>query len=152
MSKGIRNTVLILILVSFYSCKEQKTEFFYLESEKAVTNVRTYEHIVIANPPNNLDSLVVIINKYSNEHLNMCKKMKNIDKKWFNIFFYKESYNMPRDFKSTGDDCWSSEYIGCQTDYIICVIKYGGDFDFEFTARKDVYSDWVEFKYDLDCE
>ncbi len=147
----MRNTLLILIILFFYSCKEKKPEFFYLESEKYVKETFTLEHIVIANPPDNLDSLAVIVNKYANVHLDMCKKMKNTDKRKFNIFFYKEGYNMPRDFKSTGNDCWSSEYIGCQTDYIICAIEYGNH-GIEFTARKDVYSDWVKFKYNLDCE
>ncbi len=137
------------MILFFCSCQEKKTEFFYLESEKSVTNVRTYEHIVIANPPNNLDSLTMLVNEYSNKHLDICKKMRNKKSVW--IFFYRETRNTPRDFKSKGDDCWSGNHIGCRTDDIICTIKYGS-IGLKFKARKDVYSKWVRFKYNLDCE
>lgn len=148
--KYIKITLLSFLTLSF-SCKKE-SKFFHLQKERAVNNGSIYEHIVVSNPSKNIDSLYVKIIKYSKSELDICNELKNGFK--VNYFFYKETRETPRDFKSTDDDCnFGSKYIGCQTDDIICVLKsknYKNE-QLELKLRKNVHSDWKKFPFELDC-
>ncbi|QWX84338.1 hypothetical protein H0I23_01400 [Cellulophaga sp. HaHaR_3_176] len=101
----------------------------------------------------NIDSLYSKIIKYSYSELNICANINNNLK--VNYFFYKETRETSRDFKSTDDDCnFGSKYIGCQTDDIICVLEssnYQND-KLELRIRKNIDSNWKNFPFELNCE
>ncbi|MEE9406955.1 MAG: SH3 domain-containing protein [Polaribacter sp.] len=152
--------IYISILLTIFSCNK-KTEFFPLKTEESFSNNKRHQHIVVANSATNLDSLAHTIKRYSMSNIDLCKND-------IRIFFYKETWDTPRDFKSNDDDCnFGSEYIGCHTDDIICVLESGANqknkyfsfaFDplkaldyWSFTVRKNRDSDWKQYPFEFSC-
>lgn len=137
---------LCFLLLSI-SCK-QKTEFFPLKTEESFSNKKSYQHIVVAHSVKNLDSLAHTIKSYSKSNISLCDSD-------ILIFFYKETWDTPRDFVSNDDDCnFGSEYIGCHTDDIISVL----DSDWQqknkwrFRVRENRDSDWIDYPFESDCK
>jgi len=129
-----------------------KTKFFPLESETSFDNGNVHKHIVIANPSKNLDSLAYSVRRYSKTSSNLCEMVEN--NYYLTIFYYKETWDTPRDFKSNDDDCnFDSEYIGCHTDDIICVLEKDGKQQdkWKFRVRKNRDSDWVHYPFEVKC-
>lgn len=130
----------------------KKMEFFPLESETTYSNGNIYQHIVIAKPPKNLDSLASIVIRYSRSNNNLCEIVEK--ENYLRIFYYRETWDTPRDFKSNDDDCnFDSENIGCHTDDIICVLekKSKQKNKWEFTVRKNSDSEWVHYPFEVKC-
>ncbi len=128
------------------SCN-QKAQFFPLKTEKSFSNNKSHQHIVIANSANNLDSLANSVKRYSKSNLILCKNE-------IRIFFYKETWDTPRYFKSNDDDCnFDSEYIGCHTDDIISVLESDAKQKnkWNFTVRKNRDSDWKKYPFEFNC-
>ena len=142
-------SILIVIINNVFF---KKTRFFPLESETSSEHGNIYQHIVIANPPKNLDSLASSVKKYSKSNFNLCAIAEKDN--GFRIFFYKETWDTPRDFKSTDDDCnFGSEYIGCHTDDIISVLEKDRKQKnkWEFSVRKNLDSDWIYYPFKVKC-
>jgi len=130
----------------------KKMEFFPLESETSSEHGNIYQHIVIANPSKNLDSLASRIKKYSKSNFNLCAITEKNN--GFRFFFYEETWDTPRDFKSTDDDCnFDSEYIGCHTDDIIGILEKDRKQKnkWEFSIRKNLNSDWIYYPFKVKC-
>ncbi len=124
-------------------------EFFPLESETSFDNGNIYQHIVIANPPKNLDSLASIVIRYSS---NLCEIVEK--ENYLRVLYYKETWDTPRDFKSTDDDCnFGSESIDCHMDDIICVLEKGSKQKnrWKFKVRKNRGSEWINYPFEVKC-
>ncbi len=131
----------------------KKMEFFPLESETYIYNKLIQKHIVIANPSKNLDSLAFSIERYSKSNFSLCEIVEK--ENYLRVFYYKETWDTPRDFKSNDDDCnFDSEYIGCHTDDIICVLEKDQKQKnrWKFTVRKNRDSEWVHYPFEIKCD
>ncbi len=127
----------------------KKMEFFPLESETYTYNKLIQQHIVIANPYKNLDSLASSIERYSKSNLNLCEKGS-----YLSVFYYKETWDTPRDFKSNDDDCnFDSEYIGCHTDDVISVLEKDAKQKnkWKLKLRKNRDSEWMNYPFEVEC-
>lgn len=131
----------------------KKMEFFPLESETSFIDGNIYKHIVIVKPPKNLDSLASIVMGYSKSNSNLCEIIEK--ENYLRIYYYKETWDTPRDFKSNDDDCnFDSEYIGCHTDDIICVLEKPDKQKnrWKFKVRKNRDSEWINYPFEVKCK
>lgn len=123
MKKVLFRILLLSFLIS--SCNK-KNEFFKLDLTidkygKKVEHHGKHQYIVMTKPHKNLDSLLIQVKNYI-EHDNNYDSI--IQSGSYEGFFYKETWNTPRDYKEDPNGYFTFDEIGHHIDDIIVSVSY----------------------------
>ena len=147
-------SMLCIFIFFWYSCIEtKKTSVFHrlthldkvYEPLDSTDIGQEYQYIVISNPPNRLDSLFTLIQKYNDTTLNACtiEKQKNL----YLRRFFKESTDTPIDFENKND--FTSDYITDHTEDLLAFIEFNPKFGWTFKVKYQ--NRWKNIKEGLSC-
>lgn len=142
----------LCLLIIIASCN-RKTEFFPLTGVGESSGQKTFQYIVIANPPENLDLLALTLEKYSKSNFDLCETKDSAN--LFRVFFYKETKETHRNFKNTGNDCeWGADNLDCHSDDIISILQKDLQYKnkWVFQVRKNRDADWIDYPFEIDCK
>ncbi|SFW25557.1 hypothetical protein SAMN02927921_00748 [Sinomicrobium oceani] len=148
-----KNHLYLILFLICASCNK-KAEFFPLTEigKEYSHNKSINEYIVISNPPKNIDSLANLISQYNDTTINLCQIKK--DSVWLMRIFYKESWNMSKNYKE--NHSYFGDYVVADhLDDIIAVFQKTGnseEYYWEFKIKTHNNPDeWKEYPVEIDC-
>ncbi len=139
---------ILLVVFLLLSCNS-KNEFFKLDLSidkygDKVTHHREQQYVVMTNPHKNLDSLLIQVKHYI-EHDNNYDSI--IQSGFYNCFFYKETWDTPRDYKEDPKGYFSFDEIGHHIDDIIVVVSYEKGEDWKYELKTHNNPDEWDYHY-----
>ena len=128
--------------------------------EKAEYYRRYHQYVVMTKPHDNLDSLLVQVKNYIESNDNYDSIREN---GYYECFFYKETWNTPRDYKEDPRGYFTFDEIGHHIDDLILSVEYRKERKAEYGKKREweweynvkTHNDpdkWVHYHFTKDGE